>query len=130
MNYEIMSIIVYSSLLLIPLPFCFHLQNKNRWDPPYTWGYYISVQSILLAIYFLAVLIIVSLLGEMGITPIFIPIFLILYSLILLVTGIATLKVRKWGIILLTIFSLNPIFWVANISYIKNRKNLWIGGKD
>jgi len=88
--------------------------KRNRLKKPYRWGFYWGVQSIALAV----LLIILSFtIAEDAGSVILLLALASLYGVI----GYFTIKRRTWAFVTLTVFTLNPVTWIANGIYIKNR---------
>jgi hypothetical protein len=95
----------------------FQLKNPN--SKRFIWGYFMGVSSISTPILWFIInsLLIDSLGGESDIG------FNIFITAISITLGYWALKQDKIALVLITIFSINPIIWVINFFYLKNRWN-------
>jgi len=114
-------------LVLVALPaalFSFVLEAKRKntapaTQLPFTWGYFVRVRSFLLGFYLLLAAIYLALTAEQSNAP--------GTSLLLFLAGVwgipgfYAIKRKRWAWVVTTIVSLNPVWWIANTVYGKNR---------
>jgi len=118
--FELLIFLVVLIVIIVPYLFAKNLNNKLQRESPsfksFTWGYYQGVGIMLW-----------TLLSTLPLLPLLIAggtliSLLVLISLILSITlGYYTIKRSKIAFIILTILLINPIIWIINGIYIKNR---------
>lgn len=114
-------------LVLVALPaalFSFVLEAKRKKTAParqlpFTWGYFVAVSSFLLGFYLVLAAVYLALTAEQASAP--------GTSLLLFLAGVwgipgfYAIKRKRWAWVVTTIVSLNPVWWIANTVYGKNR---------
>ena len=80
---------------------------------PFGWGYYNALAG------FLAQIFIIGQLSEANQTTL--RVFFVFAVVIYFLLAILTLRRNRWGFVALTALSFNPILWIINTIYIKNR---------
>lgn len=100
--------IVIGAPLFVALALNRRFQQRNPGKRPYRWGYYFSIESVVGGIVLGFVL-------EAGITV------AIVCSVIYAVLAWFFAQRHHWAWITLTIFSFNPVAWVINFFYLRNR---------
>jgi apolipoprotein N-acyltransferase len=85
------------------------LQQKNSSYKSFVWGYFIGIINIIWGGLFIFVFI-----GDL---------IMLIFTIIPIILGYFTIKRKKLWFIALTVISINPIVWVINWIYIKNRWN-------
>ncbi|MDH4069982.1 MAG: hypothetical protein OEV30_06125 [Ignavibacteria bacterium] len=83
---------------------------------PYTWGYFFGINGMVSAALIILAL---SIVPEISI------LFRFFASLVVVlvwgIPGYFVIQRKKWGWVILTLMSVNPIVWVINYAYGKNR---------
>jgi hypothetical protein len=87
---------------------------------PYTWGFFQGMNGLLMGLYSLYWAV-VALTTPEG-SPISAGLFLMLAA-IWCTAGYFVIKRRKWAWVVSTIASCNPVWWIANLIYGRNRWN-------
>jgi NADPH:quinone reductase-like Zn-dependent oxidoreductase len=97
---------------LAPIVAAFVLDRRYRrrhpGSRPFRWGYYFSLQSVVIA------LLVGALLGS-G------PVVVVALGLVYAVLGWAFARRRRWAWALLTVLSFNPLVWLINAVYLRKR---------
>lgn len=111
--------IISLALVVIAAAVSFPMEARRRERMPrtlpYTWGIYVGVQSGLCGI----VLLVLALL-QLATTP-GAALFFVLIGALYTWAGLTTIQRYRGGFVLATILGLNPIWWIANTIYIRNR---------
>ena len=122
MNTEIAILTVVCLAFVAPIVGAVLLDRRHkRIRPqccPFGWGYYNALVG------FLAPFLIAGQLrtGQfLGADQTTLRLVLLLAVVIYFPLAILTLRRNRWGFVLLTVLSLNPILWIINTIYIKNR---------
>jgi len=114
-------------LVLVALPaalISFVLESRRKKSAPagqlpFTWGYFVAVSSFLLGFYLLLAAVYLALSAEQDSGP--------GTSLLLFLAGVwgipgfYAIKRKRWAWVVTTIVSLNPVWWIANTVYGRNR---------
>ncbi len=87
------------------------LQQKNPNYKSFVWGYFIGISNIIWGILLILVLMDTKSLD----------LIVSIFMLIPIILGYFTVKRNKTLFIALTVLSINPIIWIINWIYIKNR---------
>ena len=114
-------------LALIALPaalFSFVLEAKRKKTAPvrqlpFTWGYFVALNSFLLGFYLLLAAVYQGLTAEQdsgaGTS------LLLFMAGVWGIPGFYAIKRKRWAWVVTTIVSLNPVWWIANTIYGRNR---------
>ncbi len=97
-------------------------KNINSSNMSYKWGFYCGSQFIMISILFI-ILTIIDLTNEAVASDSTSILIELAISLFFAFLGIFTIKRRIWAFVILTILTINPVTWIINGIYIRNRKN-------
>lgn len=110
----IILILVFLLSLAAPIVGAFLLDKRHRrLRPncrPFGWGYYNALSCFLVPLLFPGQV-------DPSVAGIAFLVALCIYAPL----GILTLRRNRWGYVVLTVFSFNPVLWVINAIYINNR---------
>jgi len=115
------ALLVVSIIVFIPLS---ERMNKKLLEStpqpqPYKWGFFLGLAGTLAYGGLGIIMLGYSLFAQDG-EPLEGIITAILFALFV-IPHVLTIKRKKWALILATISTINPIVWIASISYIKKR---------
>ncbi len=119
----ILEIIIIISAILGVFLYTNKLNNKFQLQLPecksFFWGYFMGVFNVSSSILFIVVSLSVTVNSDNP--PLALFLFIAFVGLLGLVLGYLIIKRSKVALILFTVISLNPVFWIINFIYIKNR---------
>ena len=123
----------YLGLVTLPAAIIsFILEGRRKNNPaasplPFTWGYYVGMSGFLMGAYCAFAAIFVALAGEKdaGASAAGLLILAAAWG----PAGFYAMKRRKWAWVITTILSCNPVWWIANTVYGRNRWHEFEGGQ-
>jgi hypothetical protein len=99
-------VIILPILLAVWLNKRLHVKQPNA--RPFIWGYWLGFGCFLAPLFAMAQ-------NDGSIS------FSLIAALLYVTIGVFVISRHRWALIAITIFSFNPIIWIANIFYIRNR---------
>lgn len=118
-EYLVINLIVALPALLLALWRDKKLHENNPDTMGFKWGYFTGFRILFVAIVLLPFLILAALSGDLSEDEVLGFFFIVV--VVLFVPGIFILCRHRWAWILYTVCSLNPVLWIINGTYIKNR---------
>jgi hypothetical protein len=115
----------YLGLVTLPAAFIsFILEARRKNDPsasplPFTWGYFVGMTGFLIGLYCAGLGIFAAVAGEEDAAAG--AALLLFLAAVFGPAGYYAMKRRKWAWIMTTIVSCNPVWWIANTVYGRNR---------
>jgi hypothetical protein len=117
MDAAIIFLFIGCLFILAPIIGAFLLDKRlRRLRPnsrPFGWGYYNGLGA------FIAPIFVAGQLKEADANTVLFVMFIV--ACVFIPLGIFTLRRNRWGYVALTVVSLNPLLWIINAFYIKNR---------
>jgi len=118
-EYLVINLIVALPAFLLALWRDKKLRKSNPNAKGFKWGYFTGFRILFVAIVLIPFLILAALSGDLSGDEVIGFFFLVV--VVLFIPGIFILCRHRWAWILYTICSLNPVLWIINGTYIKNR---------
>lgn len=118
-EYLVINLIVALPALLLALWRNKKLCERNLNAMGFKWGYFTGFRILFVAIILLPLLVLAALSGHLTEDELLGFYFLVI--VVLLAPGIFILCRHRWAWILYTVCSMNPVLWMINGTYIKNR---------
>ena len=113
----IISITAITLYITIFYYIAYKLEQKLKkilpYTKPYKWGFFIGCTSIVNAIYLMSFM--------NGGNALFVNFTIFIYIVINIICGCLVIKRNRWAFVILTILHLNPVSWIINGIYLKNR---------
>ena len=124
MLLDFLEIIIFISAIFGIFLYANKLNNKFQLQLPecksFFWGYFMGIFNVSSSILFIVVSLSVTVNSDPP-PPLALFLFIAFVGLLGLVLGYLIIKRSKVALILFTVISLNPVFWIINFIYIKNR---------
>jgi len=123
----------YLALVALPAAFiAFILEARRKKEVrasrlPFTWGYFVGMSGFLMGLYCALFAVYAVMAGDKD-ASVGASVFLFLAA-VWGPAGFYAMKRRKWAWVLTTILSCNPVWWIANTVYGRNRWHEFEGGK-
>jgi len=118
-EYLVINLIVALPALLLALWRDKKLHERHPSAMGFKWGYFTGFRILFVAIILLPFLVLAALSRDLTEDEVLSFSFLVI--VVLLVPGIFILCRHRWAWILYTVCSMNPVLWIINGTYIKNR---------
>lgn len=115
----------YLGLVALPaafISFILEARRKNNASAsplPFTWGYFVGMSGFLIGLYCGLVGVFVAVAGEED--RVVSAAVLLFLAAVWGPAGYYAMKRRKWAWVMTTIVSCNPVWWIANTVYGRNR---------
>ncbi len=95
------------------------LQDEHPESKPFFWGYYLSAGTVIGGVLYLCFSIVMIFAARRSQQEAYA--FFAIFSVFQFFIGLQSIKRKRWALATLTIFSLNPLVWLINAIYLKNR---------